>query len=61
MTYSVYCFRFNNSPVKVYSGLTLKQAQKICKDPDTSSKTTTDQSLINKWGDDHWFYGYEED
>jgi hypothetical protein len=61
MTYSVYCFRFKEPAVKIFSGLTLTQAKKICKDPDTSSQTTTDKKLMERWGDDHWFYGYDED
>jgi len=48
-------------------GLTEKEAQKICTDPETSSMTARkpkgcdgDVSRINKWHEaqKHWFYGY---
>lgn len=61
MTYSVFCYRFKEPAVKLYSNLSLEDAQKICKDPDTSSQTTKDWKLLKKWGPDHWFYGYEKD
>jgi hypothetical protein len=61
MTYSVYCFRFKDSPIRIESGLSLQQAQVICKDPQTSSMTSTDVKLMKRFGPDHWFFGYEED
>lgn len=45
--------------------LTLEKAQKICQDPETSSKTcklfqspTIQKNLDNSNG--HWFYGYTD-
>ena len=47
---------------KMQSGLTLKEAQEHCKDPDSSSRTcTTDEdiALTEEFGP--WFDGYDED
>lgn len=49
------------------TGLTLKQAQEWCEDPETSSMTAKNacngnDKIIDKWHDNqkHWFDGYEE-
>ena len=48
-------------------GLTEREAQKICQDPETSSMTARkpkgcygDEKQIRRWHDKqkHWFYGY---
>jgi len=53
----------------VKSNLSLKEAQTICFDPETSSMTARkpigcngDEKQIKRWHDKqkHWFYGYRE-
>jgi len=61
MTYSVFCYFFDQPSVKIKSRLTLDQARKICDDPQTSSRTTDDQAMIKRWGAGPWFYGYTEE
>jgi hypothetical protein len=48
--------------------VTLKEAQEICNDPETSSHTARkpqgcdgDEAMIDRWSEKqkHWFYGYE--
>jgi hypothetical protein len=62
--YKVVCF-FRDCPENqftVESGLTLEQVQRICKDPDTSSRTTTTKEgkeRTAKFGP--WFYGYTKE
>jgi hypothetical protein len=52
-----------NHPSKVIKrGLTLEEAQKHCRDPETSSKTCTKPELIEltkRMGP--WFDGYDEE
>lgn len=52
----------------VKRNLTLKEAQEICNDPETSSSTARkpqgcegDEAMIERWNEKqkHWFYGYE--
>ena len=57
-TYSVYCYRFEDSPELIESGLGLEDAQSICRDPETSSRTASDPS---KHGSNPWFYGFTEE
>jgi len=61
MTYSVFCLRPDQPPVKIASGLLLADAQTICKDPDTSSRTTKSWKLLKRYGEGPWFYGYEKE
>lgn len=51
----------------ITTGLTEKEAQKICSDPETSSMTArspkgcdSNEAQINRWHEKqkHWFYGY---
>lgn len=45
----------------IKSGLTLAQAQKHCRDPETSSSTCTDPKLIDLTGRvGPWFDGYDK-
>ena len=60
MTYSVYCFRFDQDDVLIASNLTLENAKWICSLPHTSSKTTESTNLLKRWGPGPWFYGYRE-
>ena len=61
-TYKVIRF-FNNGPNKVIlSGLTLREAQEHCRDPETSSRTAkglVEYTLTRNFG--QWFDGYEEE
>ena len=57
-TYSVVLFRFKGESEVVESGLSLEEAQEICEDPETSSRTATDPTL---YGNQPWFFGYREE
>jgi hypothetical protein len=61
MTYSVYCYFFDKPSIKIKSRLSLENAQLICNDPDTSSRTTQGWQLLKKFGKGPWFYGYTEE
>jgi len=61
MTYSVFCYSFDMPSIKIKSNLTLADAQAICSDPDTSSRTTKDWKLLKMYGTGPWFYGYTEE
>jgi hypothetical protein len=60
MTYSVYCFRFDQDDVLIKNNLTLEDARWICSFPQTSSQTTESETLMKRWGPGPWFYGYRE-
>jgi hypothetical protein len=60
MSYSVYCFRFEQDDVLVKSNLTLEDAKWICSRTHTSSQTTESEALMKRWGPGPWFYGYRE-
>jgi len=60
MSYSVYCFRFDQDDVLVKSNLTLEDAEWICSLPHTSSQTTESEALMERWGPGPWFYGYRK-
>lgn len=53
--YEVVCYKFNGRNRVIYKGLTLEEAQAICRDPETSSTTSTGV-ITHKGGP--WFYGY---
>lgn len=59
--YEVRCY-YRDKPGKsrlVYDRLTLEEAQAICRDPETSSKTATSASAKAKTRrNGPWFYGY---
>lgn len=62
-TYSVVRHYRDNHPAQVLrTGLTLEEAQAICRDPETSSRTATSEEarqLTEECGP--WFVGYRED
>ncbi len=64
-TYSIYCFRFAKPAALVSCGHSLAEAQAICRDPSTSSRTSNDRELWKRWGgrygSEQWFYGYREE
>lgn len=60
-TYKTILFRFNGGNKVLDRGLTLEEAQEICKDPDTSSRTCEKAANFKKWGDGPWFVGYDEE
>lgn len=55
-------FRDSSKRMIIKTGLTLKEAQAHCKDPETSSSTATgivELTLTKNFGP--WFDGYEEE
>ena len=58
MTYRVILFRMNARNRVLHRGLTLEEAQAWCRDPETSSQTSTGV-YQHKGGP--WFYGYESE
>ena len=57
-TYSVVLFKFKGGSEVMYENLSLEEAQDICNDPETSSKTATDPY---KYSNQPWFFGYRKD
>lgn len=57
-TYSVVLFRFKGESEVMERNLTLEEAQEICDDPETSSRTCSDP---NRYGSAPWFFGYREE
>ena len=55
--YEVVCFKFNGRNRVIRKGLTLEEAQAICRDPETSSQTSTGKIKISGGP---WFYGYRK-
>lgn len=63
-TYRVVRFSQRGRPRVIERGLTLAQAQTICNDPSTSSRTKNPSVLVQQRLDanrGHWFYGYERE
>ena len=59
--YKVIRFAMNANRRTIATGLTLEEAQAMCSDPETSSRTCTSakrERLTQRVGP--WFYGYEE-
>lgn len=65
--YEVVKFTQKGRQTVIVTGLTEKEAQKICQDPETSSMTARkpkgcdgDEKQIQRWHtkSKHWFYGY---
>lgn len=65
--YEVVKFTQTGKQTVVRIGLTKREAQKICQDPETSSMTARypkgcdgNEKMINRWHEKqkHWFYGY---
>lgn len=57
-TYSVVLFRFKGESEVIEEGLSLEEAQEICQDPETSSRTSSDP---DRYGSGPWFFGYREE
>jgi len=57
-TYEIVLFRFKGDSEVIDSGLSLEEAQEICKDPETSSRTASDPY---RYGNQPWFFGYREE
>lgn len=52
----------NGGSVVIETGLTLKEAQEHCRDPETSSKTcTTEEGIALTAERGPWFDGYDEE
>lgn len=60
-TYKTILFRFEGKNKVLDRGLTLEQAQEICRDPNTSSRTCEKAAYFKRWGDGPWFVGYDEE
>ena len=64
MTYKIVRFHFNDEkwkPLTMKTGLTLEEAQKHCKDPETSSSTCKSvKNLAYTEQRGAWFDGYEQ-
>lgn len=63
-TYKTVLFKFNGDNRTLERGLTLEQAQAICKHSDSSSQTCTNRSRLDRWGLDKsnpWFIGYTKE
>jgi len=65
--YEVVKFTQTGRQTVIRIGLTEREAQKICQDPETSSMTARkpkgcngDEAMIKRWHEKnkHWFYGY---
>lgn len=64
MTYKIIRFFASGKRITLKYGLTLEEAQKYCKDPETSSKTATKyKARVRTREHGEWFDGYakEED
>lgn len=60
--YKIVRLRLGKGPVVLKKGLTLEEAQKYCKDPETSSSTATSakaRAYTRKHG--KWFDSYDEE
>ena len=57
-TYSVLLFRLGHNSETIETNLSLEEAREICKDPETSSRTSSDPF---RYGEKPWFFGYVED
>lgn len=60
-TYRITRFYQNGNSETVCKGLSLEQAKEHCQDPETSSRTATNQRAVERtriFGS--WFDGYEE-
>lgn len=61
LIYQIVRMYFNGGKTVIDTGLTLKEAQAHCHDPETSSSTcTTDAGLRRTFARGKWFDGYEE-
>jgi hypothetical protein len=63
-TYKTILFKFEGGKRTLDRGLTLEEAQRICKHDDSSSRTCMDKRKLAAWGSDPydpWFIGYTEE
>ena len=63
-TYKTVLFKFNGDKRTLERGLTLEEAQAICKHSDSSSRTCTNRARLDRYGRDKnnpWFIGYTEE
>lgn len=63
-TYKTILFKFEGGNRTLDRGLTLEEAQRICKHDDSSSRTCMDKKKLANWGSDSsnpWFIGYTEE
>lgn len=64
-TYKIVCFVFqgDNYTVRGKTGLTLEEAQRICNDPETSSRTCKGAKAKARTArlKTEWFYGYTKE
>jgi len=64
MAYKTVLFRFNGANKTLDRGLSLEEAQSICRRSDSSSRTCTNKDRLKRWGqnaEDPWFIGYTEE
>ena len=63
-TYKTVLFKFKGNRRTLDTGLTLEEAQQICKHDDSSSGTCMDKRKLAAWGrnpSNPWFIGYTEE
>lgn len=63
-TYKTILFKFEGGKRTLDRGLTLEEAQRICKHDDSSSRTCMDKRKLAAWGSNPnspWFIGYTEE
>lgn len=63
MTYKVIRFAQHAPARTIHTGLTLEEAQAICRDPQTSSRTATGATARERTRrlGGAWFYGYDKE
>ena len=59
VTYTIIRFFESGDREIIEEGLTLEEAQAHCRDPETSSATASDDTLLREKG--RWFDGYQAD
>lgn len=57
--YTVYRFAFKGGREVMAEGLTREEAQEMCQDPETSSRTCSEERLASEECAPPWFYGFE--
>lgn len=63
-TYRTILFKFDGNNRTLERGLTLEEAQAICKHSDSSQSTCTNRARLDRWGrnkNNPWFIGYTEE
>ena len=60
--YKIVRFHFQQPPTVIRTGLSLEETQEHCKDPESSSSTTTaEEALEYTRVHGKWFDGYDEE